>query len=116
VAAAVLVIQEIVHSRGSERFRRRWASWVQTVIASVGTATIKISTPASRMFCGMSVSAELARTSSRMASVSAARVGRILPPLTIRSRLMETETNSRPVSVVAAAAIAVKNGSQSATS
>jgi hypothetical protein len=60
------------------------------------------------------VSAELATTSSKVASVSAARAGRNRPTLRMWSRLMETVTNSRPVNVAAAATIALKNGSQSA--
>jgi len=46
----------------------------------------------------------------------AARAGRNLPPLIIRSRLMETATNSSPVRPAAAAITAVKNGSQAAGS
>jgi hypothetical protein len=108
----LLAIREIVHASGSSGFRRRWPSWLRTVIASIGTTMTRISTPRSRMLCGTSASAELATTSSNVASVSAARAGRNLPPLSIRSRLMETATNSSPVRAAAAAMIALKNGSQ----
>jgi hypothetical protein len=108
VASAVLTIREMVHSTGSSRFRRRWLSWFRTVITSIGTTMIRISAPTSRMLCGTRVSVELATTSSKVARVSAARAGRNLLPLRIRSRLMETATKSRPVRAAAAVMIALK--------
>ena len=83
---------------------------------SIGTTMIRISMPTSRTLWGTSASAETATTSSNVARVSAARVERNLPPLSIRSRLMETATNSSPVRAAAAAMIALKNGSQAARS
>jgi hypothetical protein len=86
------------------------------VITSIGTTTISISRPSRRVLCGTSARAELTTTSSSVARVSAARAGRNLSPLSILSRLIETATNSRPVSPAAAVIIAVKNGTQAAGS
>jgi hypothetical protein len=116
VARAVLTIRETVHSTGSLRFRRRWLNWLQSLMASIGTTMIKISTPTSLTPCGTRVSAELATTSNKVASVSAARAGRNRPILRMWAKLMETATNSKPVSAAAAATITLKNGSQSARS
>lgn len=116
VAIAALITRETVHSRGSSGCRRRWPSWLPAVITSIGSTMIKISAPISRTFCGTRAREELQTTSSKMARVSTARVDRNLAPLRIRSRLMDTATNSRPVSAAAAAMIVLKNGSQAARS
>jgi hypothetical protein len=115
VAAAVPAIRETVHSSGSARFWRRWLSWLRTVSTSIGTTTIRISRPSRRVLCGISARAELTTTSSSVARVSAARAGRNLAALSIRSRLIETATNNRPVRPAAAAIIAV-NDTQAAGS
>jgi hypothetical protein len=108
--------RETVHSSGSARFWRRWFSWLRTVITSIGTTTIRSSRPSRRVLCGIRARAELTTTSSSVARVSAAWAGRNLAALSIRSRLIETATNNRPVRPAAAAIIAVKNGTQAAGS
>ena len=69
--------------------------------------------PISRGFCGTRATAEPVMTNSSEASVSAARVGSIAAPLMMRSRLIDTATNSSPVSAAATPVSAVKNDCQS---
>ena len=71
---------------------------------------MKISRPMSRVPWGMSVSAEMATTSS---SVAWSRPrGQGVAALDYPVQVDGTETNSRPVRAAAAAIIALKNGSR----
>ena len=81
---------------------------------SIGTATTGISSPSSRVLCGTSARAAVAHTSVNVATVSAARDGRNRGPFRIWSRLIDTATNSRPVSAAAAPTSAARQYSHPA--